>query len=266
MSKKEIDVAVLLHGHCDIDVVKDTLDSINKFVSSDVLLLLDGAFYNHYDSVDLSVPKLCGFVHNVPKSPYRNVALGLNFLYDTYPNANWYLYTEYDVLFTSDRFKRNLRIADERGVWMIGNDGHMDEREIPMLESMLGAKINSYYYLLGCCQFFSKSFMVKLKEIDFFDRFLSLTNGFDGGTFPGYSGYDISETMYPSLCRFFGGNIGVFASYDENQKWHGSYQMFPMRWRPELDFDTENFPEMSIAHPLKQFDHPIREYHRRKRA
>ncbi len=106
--------------------------------------------------------------------------------------------------------------------------------------------------------------MSKLQEINFFEKFLTLTSGFGNGFFPFYSGYDLSEHMYPTLCRHFGGNIGVFASYDKNE-WHGRGDIFPMRWRPEIDFETENFPEASIFHPLKDLNHPIRVHHREKR-
>ena len=77
--------------------------------------------------------------------------------------------------------------------------------------------------------------------------------------------FHFSEHMYPTLCRHFGGNIGVFAHFDELKKWHGSYQYFPVRWKPEIDFETENFPNPSIIHPLKENSHPLRVLHRERR-
>jgi hypothetical protein len=171
---------------------------------------------------------------------------------------------EYDVLFASDRFRKNLEIADKKDVWMLGNDGHVDDKQLPLIESLVGSKFRSTYYLLGCCQFFSWKFLAKLQEIDFFERFLFLTNQFSPGVFPAYGGYDISEHLYPTLCRHFGGAVGVFATWDRG-KWHGAYRHFPMRWRPELDPETENFAEASILHPLKNYNHPIRAYHRERR-
>jgi hypothetical protein len=214
---------------------------------------------------EFSVGKVQGFVHGKPKSPYRNVALALQTLTDTYPDADWYLYTEYDALFTSSRFRENLRLADQQGVWMLGNDGHVDDVAMPLVQAMIGEPFKSCYYLLGCCQFFHRDFIARLKELDFFNKFLTMTNGFTDGYFPFYSGYDLSEHMYPTLCRHFGGNVGVFAHYDEAGQWHGAYEYFPCRWRPELDPQTENFPDPSIMHPLKSYDHPIRQHHRTKR-
>jgi hypothetical protein len=128
---------------------------------------------------------------------------------------------------------------------------------------MLGEPLNNSYYLLGCCQFFHRDFINKLNEIDFFDRFLNLTNGFTRN-FPNYNGYDISEHMYPSLCRHFGGNIGVLSTCDEFGKWHGSYQYYPVRWRPDIS-EIDEFKNASIIHPVKSFENPIREFHRKKR-
>jgi len=260
-----MEIAVLLNGHSDYALIIDTIDSIFTHVSRNVLLVIDGVKWDYFELLSMPVDKLCGFRHGVAKSPYRNVALGLQNVAEQWPKADWYCYVEEDVLFTSDRFKANLKMADDRGVWMLGNDGRVDEAQLAMIESLIGEEFRSVYYLLGCCQFFSGSFMKKLLEIDFFNKFLSLTNGFDRGYFPSYNGYDINEHLYPSLCRQFGGNVGVFATWDEKQEWHGAYEYFPMRWQPELDPETENFPNASIMHPLKSYDHPIRKHHRERR-
>lgn len=259
-------LAVLLNGHSSPELIRDTLDSIYTYASRDVIFLTDGAHWNKFKDLDLGAAKLCGFCHNVPKAPYRNVALGLQTLMENHADADWFCYTEEDVVFASDRFKRNLEIADEKNVWMLGNDGRIDENAVPLMDAMLDRPVTDHYYFLGCCQFFSKKFAAELKRINFFERFLHLTNGFDRGYMPSYSGYDVSETMYPSLCRHFGGNVGVFASYSyDTGKWHGAYRYFPMRWRPELDPQTEDFEEASILHPLKLLSHPIRIRLREKR-
>lgn len=260
-----MEIAVILNVHADSDVNIDTIESIFAFVGKNVVLVVDGSSWTKFRDLQLPVAKINGFRHGVPKAPYRNVALGLKSAFEEFPNASWYCYCEYDVLFTSDRFRKNLEIADRKNVWMLGNDGHVDDKQMPLIESLIGAKFASTYYLLGCCQFFSWRFFDKLKEIDFFDRFLFLTNQFAPGVFPAYGGYDISEHLYPTLCRHFGGAVGVFATWDHQGKWHGSYRHFPMRWKPELDPQTENFEEASIMHPLKTYQHPIRAFHRERR-
>ena len=251
-------VVTVLNVHSDVECAMDTIDSIKTFVGDKILVIIDGVYWDKWKDVSVPAHKMCGFKHGCPKSPYRNVALGIKSAWELWGEAKWLCYTEYDTLFTSDRFKKNLEIADKMSVWMLGNDGRLDDKEMPLIEAMLGGKFKSYYYLLGACQFFSREFMQKMVNMNFFDRFLSLTNQFTEGYMPGYCGYDVSEHLYPSLCRHLGGNVGVFASYDQTGKWHGHYKQFPIRWRPSLDPETENFTEASIMHPLKNYDHPIR--------
>ncbi|CAE7860201.1 unnamed protein product [Symbiodinium microadriaticum] len=214
-------------------------------MTENVLVVVDGAAWDKFKDIPLPAEKMKGFKHGVPKSPYRNVALGLYMLSERHPDADWYCYCEEDVLFTSPRFRYNLQMADRMDVWMLGSDGHVDNKQMALIESLVGGKLTKCYYLLGCCQFFSKKFINKLKEINFFERFLALTNEFPAGHFPNYDGYDISEHLYPTLARHFGGNIGVFATWDrEEQQWHGSHEYYPIRWKPELDPETESFPQV----------------------
>lgn len=258
-------IAAVMGAHANPSLIIDTLDSISAYMTEKIIIVVDGVQGNKLKDVELPKPKLIGFPHGSVRAPYRNVALGLKSLYETYPNEDWYCHCEYDCLWGSDRFRQNLRLADEKGIWMLGNCGRIDHARMPLVESLIGENFRSVYYLLGACQFFSKHFMRKLVEIDFFDRFLNLTNG-HSEKMPQYEGYDISEHMYPTLARHFGGHIGVFSSYESKTKeWHGSYEIFPIRWRPELDSETENFPDASIMHPLKDYDHPIRVHHRKKR-
>jgi hypothetical protein len=260
----ELALAVSAHPERP-DLIRDTVDSILCHATDKILVAVDGVGWHRYKHLPLPAAKLETFPYGHPRAPYRNVALTLSTLADTWPAADWYCYCDYDVLFGSDRFKRNLELADRMGVWMLGNDGHIAEEPLPLIASLVGEPLRGSYYLLGCLHFFHRAFMAKLKEINFFERFLSLTSGFDKGYFPFYGGYDLSEHLYPTLCRHFGGNVGVFASWDREGKWHGAYHHFPLRWKPELDPDTENFPVASIMHPVKALDHPIRVHHREKR-
>ena len=259
-------IAAVLNVHSDPELAVDTLDSIFDHMTENVLVVVDGASWDQFKDIPLPAEKMSGFRHGVPKSPYRNVALGLYMLTERHPDMDWYCYCEEDVLFTSPRFRYNLKLAEQMDVWMLGSDGHVDDKEMKLVESLVGGKLTGCYYLLGCCQFFHKKFINKLKEINFFERFLNLTNEFPAGYFPNYEGYDISEHLYPTLARYFGGNIGVFATWDgEEKRWHGSHEYYPIRWKPELDPETENFPKASIMHPLKSYEHPIREFHRKVR-
>lgn len=254
-------VATFLNIHANPDLVFDTIDSIKTHMTNDILAVVDGAS-SAFTDVKIPVPYIKGFKHGFPRAPYRNVALGLKNLTEMY-DSDWYCYLDYDALVASERFKQNLQMADDKGIWMLGNDGAVNEVQIPLVDAILGWKMTKGYYLLGCMLFFSRKFIDKLKEINFLDRFLTATNSFSQGFMPGYDGYDVSEHMYSTLARELGGNIGVFASYTPG-RWHGSYEYFPCRFRPELTED-ENFPDASILHPLKNYDNPIRVLHRNKR-
>jgi hypothetical protein len=253
-------IAVLLNAHSDIEVIKDTIDAVLTYVTDKILLIVDAKYWDEFKFVDLPVNKVCGFYHGIPRAPYRNMALGMHLLRQQW-DVPWYCYVEYDVLFTSQRFMKSLELAQSKNVWMLGNCGHVDVVELPFIEELIGEKLRSIYYMLGCCQFFNRDFMLKLEQIDFFEKFLFLTNQF-GSDFPKYTGYDISEHLYPTLCRQFGGNIGVFASWDDVKKiWHGASQYFPMRWKPAI---TETSDLTSIVHPSKTMD-DVRLYYREKR-
>jgi hypothetical protein len=260
-----MNISCILNAHSQPELIRDTLDSIFTFVTKKTLILIDGASWANFKNEHFDAPKIEGFYHNKPKSPYRNVALGLSVLSETFPESDWYCYCEPDVLFASERFKANLKMADEAGVWMLGNDGRISEEPLPLIQALIQEKFKSSYYLIGCCLFFNKKFIKKLLEINFFERFLTLTNSFESGYFPLYSGYDLSEHLYPTLCRHFGGNIGVFATYDHEGNWHGSYEYFPMRFCPEINHEIENFDNPSILHPIKNYDNPIRVTQREKR-
>lgn len=243
----------------------DTLESVLQYMTDDVLMLVDGCS-TELDHTAWPVHFMKGFKHGCPKSPYRNVALGLQNIWDLFPNYDWYCYLEYDCLVSSERFKANLQMADDRDVWMLGCDGHVDDKDIPLVSAMFKTPLKGSYYLLGACQFFNGHFMKRLIELDFFQRFLNITNSYSEGFMPGYHGYDVSEHLYPTLARHLGGNIGVFSSWDAVEgRWHGRSDVFPIRWRPDIEESAEHYPQASIFHPIKEYDHPIREFHRKVR-
>ena len=262
-------IATILNTHENSRVVHDTLDSVQKWMTEDVLMVVDGAGWKELESVNMPCYKLEGFHHEHNRGPYRNVTLALKEANTLWSDMDWYCYLEYDCLVGSDAFLRELQIAQKMGVWAIGNDHRLGGYQFELLESMLKTEIYGSHYLLGCCVFYSGEFIRKLAEINFFERFLYLTNDFSGGYFPGYEaqgGYDLAEHLYPSLAAHFGGKVSQFASWTTaDGAWHGAYQKFPLRFRPDLHPEVENFSEACLMHPLKDYDHPIRKFHREKR-
>ena len=259
-----MNLALVLGVHGNSDVVFDTIDAIRTYVTQDILVIVDGMAWDWATEISFPAYKMEGFVHGCHKSPYRNVALGLNQAFKMWPNADWYCYCEYDVLFTSDKFKSDLEDAGNQGGWCIGNCLRTEKRQFPLLEKITGLEFEIAKYLLGCCVFYKVDLFHKLAEIDFFDRFLWYTNPFQKGFFPcDKDVYDPGEYIYPTIANYFGGKVGQFASWDETANtWYGSYEKYPMRWKPEI---SEISTHASIIHPSKDYDHPIRHLQRMKR-
>lgn len=267
-------VACLVHTHGKPDVTWDTIDSIRAYMTEDILLLVDGVGWHHFDTQNAPVGLLKGFPHGLPKAPYRNVTLGLLALIQHYPDSDWYAYLEYDALVGSSAFKCDLEDAGSKNIWLVGNDyREREERKVqfPLIEVMLGEKFQEIVYLLGAVLFLNKSFAMKLIESKFLERFLYYTNDFREGYFPGYHGpaaWDITEHLLPTLAKHWGGNVTQFAKWRaESNMWvAGNYRRYPIRWRPDLRMIPEEYLQASIMHPLKSYDHPIREFCRQKRS
>ena len=266
-----MNIATVLNVHDDTDCVVDTIESIQKYVGERILVVVDGASWEKWGkNLQISAYKLEGFWHGCNRAPYRNMALGMKQAWQLWgQEIDWICYTEYDCLFGSDEFKEYLKKSAELGAWCVGNDFRQSNLKFPLLERMLKAEFNFSAYLLGCCVFYKSDFIRKLVEIDFFNRFLYLTNEFSKGFFPGYEeqgGYDLSEHLYPTLATHLGGKVAQLAVWSEaSGAWAGEYKKFPFRFRPELEI-SENLHEFaSILHPVKNYNNAIRIYHRRKR-
>ena len=260
-------ISTLLNANCP-EIAIDTLESIITFIGKDNIVCVDSAFWDKFKNLSIPAYKLKGFYHNYPKAPYKNVALGLKTLYETFPDSDWFLYLEQDCLITSNEFIKNLRHADYQDVWMLGSNGKQEKTKIklPLIEAIIKEEISTCHKMLGSCMFFCKEFLERLDEINFFEKLINISATFTKGYFPQYTGYDLSEHLYPTLATHWGGDIGSFSSWDETKKeWSGNYRKFPIRWKPELNFEKENFKEISIAHPIKTIDSEIRKYHKIKR-
>lgn len=258
-------VAVVLSAHENSPTYKDTLESVKKYLSEDVVVLVDGFGWRQFEKE--KVEKIEGFRHGKSNAPVRNVALGMMGAWERWGSgADWYCYMEYDCLVGSREIKDHLRMADERGYWMVGNDMRRVERSMPMLDRLVGVKVD-LYYLLGCCMFFSRDFMLRLSEKNIFRRLLEETNFFpsemnvedsSGKKLPVH---DASEFIYPSLAAHYGGKIEQFACWNRDGSWTGNFHHYPMRYRPDLT-SSDPFKQACIMHPLKEFDNPVRAHHR----
>lgn len=260
-------IATLLNTHFGENLVLDTLDSIEHYCTDDIMVIIDGKNYNSLnESFKSKYDCIEGFYHGKNRNPYRNIAYGLKLISNKYPNHDWYCYTEYDTLFGSSDFKINLKEASKRGVDCLGNDFRVNkDNKLMFLNRLFKTDYNKSYYLLGCCLFFSNKFIRTLNKINFFDKFLTYSNDFKKGVFESFEDYDLSEHLYPTLAKHFGGNVESFAFYDESTKsWGGNFEKFLMRFKPEIE-DDEFWEKASILHPLKKENSYIRKYFKNKR-
>lgn len=265
-------IAAIVSTHGSPDVTMDTVASVNYYMTNDVVLLVDGAGWHHfYPKYSDNVCMLKGLYHNYPRSPYRNIVLGLMSAAKQWPDHDWYTYIEYDALVGSSSFKKDLELAAKSGVWLLGNDYREKQTvKFPLIELMLKTKFEEVVYLLGAVLFYHKNFIKKLMADNFLDRFLFYTNEFKNGFFPGYVGpaaYDLIEHLMPTLAKHWGGKVCQLAKWSQKfGTWvGGNYRRYPIRWQPDLFFVEHEYLQSAIMHPLKTFDHPVREFHRTKR-
>jgi len=262
-------IATIINAHNNTDLVLDTIDSVLTYVTNDMLLIYDKASSDWGETVQLPIPKIEGFHHGYWRAPYRNLMYGIWNLSQLHPDSDWYCYTEPDVLFASSEFKEDLEALDD-DTWLMANDFKKGDPEddYSLLELICGFDLpKRAHSVLGCCTFYRGDFIRKLdKEFDFFERFITYTNEFQQGFFPGFESYDFGEHCLPTLILNMGGKIKGLASWaDKFRIWQGNFRKYPMRFKPPIDPKLEDFPESSIIHPLKEVDHPLREMYRMKR-
>jgi hypothetical protein len=258
-------IAAIVSVHDKQDVSLDTLNSVSYHMTDKVLLLVDGEYWNMWRSIDLPAHKLCGFNHGSLKSPYRNILLGLMSAYKYWGNeVDWFTYIEYDCLIGSAGFKKELIETD--GIWCLGSSFRKNQTmNLSFVEKMINGKFEEIVYLVSACMFYHKSFLQKMLESGFFDKFLFYTNEFKKGYLPFYDGFDLTGHLLPTMVKYFGGGIKELSFYSEEMNvWGGNYRRYPIRYRPEIN-NIEPFLNSSIIHPIKEINHPLRIYYREKR-
>lgn len=266
-----MEITAIVHTHGNPELTWDTVDSVKHYMTDQVVVLVDEAGWNQFDLTQAPANMLKGFYHGYHKAPYRNIIMGLLAAAQNWPNSDWYAYLEFDALVGSSAFKTDLEWAAKQNCWLIGND-YRDKQTVqfPLVEMMLKTKFEEIVYLLGAVLFYHKNFIKKCMEENFFERFLYYTNDFKNGFFPGYVGpaaWDLVEHMMPTLAKHWGGEVRQFAKWSQSARtWSGgNYRRYPIRWQPDLFLVEHEYLQASIMHPLKTFDHPIRQFHRNKR-
>jgi hypothetical protein len=257
-----VQITTILNAHDYPDVTKDTLESIHHYMTDDVMIMVDGASWDKMSKINFDAHLLEGFWHNSSRGPYRNIILGLWEASKKWPDTEWFCCMEYDCLVASDAFKDDLKLADQHGCCGLGTNHKIHMMQLPFLEIILGDKLKTHpNYLLGCCTFYNGVFIKSLHG--FFEKFLYYTNEFQHGFFPDFKGYCFAEYLMPTLAAHYG-VVRSFSSHSTKSGWGPGHKRYPIRFRPDLS-EEEVYPESTILHPVKKYNDPIREYHRKKR-
>lgn len=257
-------IASIMIAYNEVDCVKDTIESLQKYATNKILLVVDEAGWHNF--TNFSMPNVIvkkGLYHHVNRGPYKNMALGLHSLYELFPNCDWYWYIEPDVLLANASFKLDLDPYSD----LIG----VDYREsngcnLELLAEILNVKNpRKDCTMLGCCQIFSKRIMDKFHDIKFFENLLERTKQFKGEYFPGHTYYAAEETIFPTAVKWLGYKIKCLATGSNLQPFHsddkGQNKKYVIEFGKNIDI-KEIYPSTSIIHPLKRVNDPIRQHYK----
>jgi len=255
----ETDIAVLLNVHANPKMARDTLDSIRKWVSRKILMIVDKKGWHHFENFrhpDTEV--LCGVYHGVGRSPYKNIAIGLQRLYEMWPDATWYVYLESDVVVLSSAFKADLVSLESKDVTLAAVEHRVQPKANNhwLVREILGKQDNPLicHKTLGAVMFFSHKCIKPLIAKNFFKEVLLRTKEFRGAKFPNFTDYAVEEIIYPSAAAAYGTVVGLKAL-------NGNPTAYRVRFVPNVRLDEVTIAT-TIAHPTKRYDDPVREHAR----
>lgn len=236
-----------------INILKNSVRNIDT-----ISVTIDAKFWDIFDKQTIpdhlsDVSFFKGCYHGSSKAPYRNVVRALyNASKITNMSSDWYVYLEPDVLIVNDDFYQDL----DQSKYLIATDVRdLGQYKNEYLEKILDMPDDiNYKNILGCFVCYNKTFVEKLYEFDFFNRFIENTEGFKLGHFPDFYGYAFEETLMPTLASWLGGEESIvsLARYSApRHSWNaGNFARYLVRFGAEIDI-TEIGKSASIIHPLK---------------
>lgn len=255
--------AAFVYTHNNPALTFDTVDSVQFWVSPDVMVLVDAAGWQNFHQVPAPCPLVKGLLHGQPKSPYRNVAFGLLELSKRFPDAQWYVYVEQDCLFGNAAFKEDL--AKNPGKWFAGTNLRGPRQwKLPKLNEIVGGEIEEEVYVLGCVMFFHRNFVNQLKKDEVIDRLIQQTESLPTGVFPGFTGYAFEEQLFASLANYYKKNSVLGLSHEDRRSPRHNWLKYVVRWQPDIEAN-EVSPGASIIHPSKNPYSTIRCHYRKFR-
>ena len=241
-------ISTVVQAHKNPSFVNENIRMVKKNVGKNVICVIDSANWGEFKDEQMECETLCGYYHNDRRNPYKNFANGLSQLYRRFPDSEWFCNSEFDVFFKNDSFKEDLnRFRKEHNAGLVGFNMRIKPFDCPFINAMLKIKFDVGYYMIGCCMFFHRSYMERLIEVNFFERFLNYTSSFTSSNIP-CEEYDISEHLYPSLAA----NIGIpIASFENAESSVFGKRKYFVRFKPEVTKDVVYNDAYSIIHPYK---------------
>lgn len=257
-----MEIATIINVHNNPVMARDTIDSVRAFIGNKILLIVDEKGWSHYADFkhpDTTVKK--GVYHGAKRSPYKNLSIAMMESYKLWPNVDWYMYIEFDVLIISPVFKEDLIDAMQRGVAAVGvnhciksqSNDHWMVKEILYNQTEIVC-----HKLLGAVMCYSNRVIRSLVELDFFDDLLERTKAFKGHDFPDFTEYAVEEILFPSAASVFGPVENFKGFVPRGNK-------YPVRFAPEV-LPHELSAEATIAHPIKDSNNLIRQHYANTRG
>lgn len=241
-------ISTVVQAHKNPSFVNQNIKMVKKNVGQNVICMIDSANWKEFENEKMECETLCGYYHNDKRNPYKNFAHGMNQLYKRFPESEWFCNSEFDVFFKNDNFKEDLeRFRKEHNAGLVGFNLRIAPFDCPFINSLFKRKFDVGYYLIGCCMFFHKSYMNKLINVNFFERFLNYTAPFTSSYLP-CEEYDISEHLYPSLAASLNEPVMSFENAESSVFGKGKYFV---RFKPEVTKEVVDDDKYSIIHPYK---------------
>lgn len=243
--------AASLNVHANPALARRNIELLKRNVTGNICMLVEGSAYQNWP-IDYfhDITVIEGFKHNVPRNPYKNVLLNLKKTYENFPNADWYVFSEFDNFIVTEKFKNDFQYLHER-YSLIANDFRHVYCEENLFQNCLNINFEDFYCMLGCCYFIKNNLMKMLHEY-VFDNFLNYTSFMPEGYYPNFFQYDVAEVLIPTCCMHFDFNVFNYARFkEEDYLWQGMAKKYMMRFRPNVQF-YEVSKMASIIHPIKE--------------
>jgi len=245
--------AASLNVHNDPSLARRNIDLLKKNVTHDISVLIEGTSYEEWPLDYFSdVNVIEGFKHTAARNPFKNVMLNLKKTYELFPNADWYLFSEFDNFILNEKFKNDFQYINEN-YSLIANDFRHVFCEDDMFKKCLDVSFEDYYCILGCCYFIKRNLMEILCN-QIFEKFLNFTSLMPQGFYPNFHQYDVIEVLLPTICMYNKLNVFSYTRFkEEDFSWQGMNKKYMMRFRPPIEASEIN-KQLSIVHPVKTED------------